>query len=83
MVFLHHRKEKNTMKSLKNLCKLKYLDSLETACSGFIQLALMDSPFLKSIVKRILPTLKNHLDSHHLTVSDRDDLLKIVTMTKR
>lgn len=71
------------MKSLKNLCKLKYLDSLETACSGFIQLALMDSPFLNSIVKRILPALKNHLDSHHLTASDRDDLLKIVTMTKR
>ena len=83
MVFLHNRKEKNTMKSLKNLCKLKYLDSLETACSGFIQLALMDSPFLKSIVKRILPTLKNHLDSQHLPASDRDDLLKIVTMTKR
>ena len=77
------KKEKNTMKSLKSLCMLSYLDSLETACSGFIQLALMDSPFLKSIVKSILPTLKNHLDSQHLTASDRDELLEIVMNTKR
>ena len=72
------KKKKRTMKSLRELCKDSYLDVLETACSGFIQLALLDNPFLRSIVKRILPTLKNHLDSQLPPYSnDRDDLLKM------
>ena len=70
--------EKKTVKSLKKLCMVNYLDNLETACSGFIQLALLDNPFLRSMVKRILPTLKHHLDSQLPPYSnDRDDLLKM------
>ena len=72
------KKEKNTIKSLKELCMVNYLDNLETACSGFIQLALLDNPFLRSMVKSILPTLKSHLDTQLPPFSnDRDDLLKM------
>ena len=71
-------KKKDTIKSLRELCMVNYLDILETACSGFIQLALLDNPFLRSMVKSILPTLKNHLDSQLPPFSnDRDDLLKM------
>ena len=70
--------EKKTVKSLRELCMVNYLDNLETACSGFVQLALLDNPFLSSMVKRILPTLKQHLDSQLPPYSnDRDDLLKM------
>ena len=72
------KKKKKTVKSLKELCMVNYLDNLETACFGFIQLALLDNPFLKSMVKRILPTLKQHLDSQLPPYSnDRDELLKM------
>ena len=78
----HGEKKKNRVKTLKALCMLNYLDSLETACSGFIQLALLDSPLLRSLVKRILPTLKHHLDSQLHSTTVRDDLLRLAMSGK-
>ena len=49
--------------SLYNLCLVEYLEFLETSCSAYIQLTMMDSPLLKKIVTNILPTLKDHLET--------------------
>ena len=64
--------------SLKRLCMDKYLENLESACYAYIQLSVVDSPFLRSMVKNILPTLKHHLETQLPSVVIRTEMLRDV-----
>ena len=57
---------------------VSYLDNLERACEGYKQLMLLDSPLLKNVVKTIMPTLKNHLDSYRPDSVIREEMLKMI-----
>ena len=54
------------------------MDHLETACEGYKQLVILDSPLLKNVVKTILPTLKNHLNRYRLNSVMREEMLNII-----
>ena len=56
------RNEGGIPSSLRNICLDNFLDILETTCSAFVQLSLIDSPYLRKMVKNFLPSLKHHID---------------------
>ena len=67
--------------SLQRLCLLRYLHYLESACAAYIQLQLADCPLLRPAAARILPALKQQLDSGltaNISGAVREELLEIL-----
>ena len=60
------------------MCLDNFLDILETTCSAFVQLSLIDSPYLTKMVRNFLPSLKHHIDKQLPGNVMRKEMLEII-----